>query len=266
MRPDSISILQNHTGKLHIYFTDRGNTSILLAMKLGKHIGKKRVVLQDQGGWITYEQYAKKLKLEVIKVKTDFGIVDVSGLRDILREDDLVLLNSMPGYYALQENMSRLHEICLEKGAFLINDVSGSIGTSASRHGDIMVGSFGEWKPVEVKYGGFIAFDSSSHGEFIAENNTRPVKDFYEDLLPELKRLSLKQKEMFSDAARVKRDLKDKQILHPDHKGYNVIVAFSDEQEKASIVEYCAQKGYEYTLCPRYIRVLADAVSIELKR
>jgi len=46
----------------------------------------------------------------------------------------------------------------------------------------------------------------------------------------------------------------------------NVIIKFDDEEVKQRIIEYCKENNLEYTVCPRYIRVNENAVSIELKR
>jgi hypothetical protein len=59
MKEKCSDILKNLVDKENIFFTDRGNSSILLALKLLKKLGKKKVFIQDQGGWITYEQFIK---------------------------------------------------------------------------------------------------------------------------------------------------------------------------------------------------------------
>ena len=48
--------------------------------------------------------------------------------------------------------------------------------------------------------------------------------------------------------------------------GHNVIVKFNTDEEKEKIINYCDKNELEYTLCPRYIRVEENAVSIEVKR
>ena len=56
------------------------------------------------------------------------------------------------------------------------------------------------------------------------------------------------------------------EILHKNSKGINVIVKFNNEKEKQEIIDYCKSNNYEYTLCPKTIRVLDTAISIEVKR
>jgi len=60
--------------------------------------------------------------------------------------------------------------------------------------------------------------------------------------------------------------LKDFKIIHAEEEGFNVVVRFKNDEEKEKILKYCEQKEYEYTICPRYIRVNENAVCIEVKR
>ncbi len=146
--------------KKYLFFTDRGNRSIKLALMLAKSLGKKKAFIQDQGGWITYDQYLKKLKFEYHFIDTDYGIVDLETLKNHIDSDSVLLINSMPGYFSLQDDMLEIYELCQEKNCLLINDVSGSIGTEQAKFGDIIIGSFGRWKPIYLEYGGFISFNN----------------------------------------------------------------------------------------------------------
>ena len=40
----------------------------------------------------------------------------------------------------------------------------------------------------------------------------------------------------------------------------------NDFVEKEAITMYCESNGYEFTECPRYIRIIEPAISIEVKR
>ncbi|MBD3203149.1 NUDIX domain-containing protein [Candidatus Woesearchaeota archaeon] len=253
--------LQQLTGKKYILFTDRGNTSIKLSLNSAKQKNKNKAFIQDQGGWLTYPQFAKKLKFEVIRLKTDYGIVSLSGL-DVLDSSFTLLINSMPGYIAEQKNMKKIQEICIKKRSFLINDVSGSIGSEIAKYGDIIIGSFGRWKPVNVKYGGFIATDNLSDYLFMMNTNTRKIDMFYSELNQKLANLTKRRKFFYQKNFKIKKELINQKIIHRKNKGFNVIV----KDNKKKIIEYCKKNNYEYTLCPRYIRVLEDAVSIEVKR
>ena len=65
---------------------------------------------------------------------------------------------------------------------------------------------------------------------------------------------------------KIKNDLKEFDVIHRESKGINVIVKFKDDEEKEKIINCCKTNSYEYTVCPRYIRVNENAVSIEVKR
>jgi|FLOH01.1.fsa_nt_gi hypothetical protein len=239
--------LKKLTGKKYIIFTRRCNDSIKLALQIVKNKGFSKILTQDQGGWLTYTQFIEKLNLEEIRIKTNHGIIQQ------LPKGEVLLLHSSPGYYALQEMNF--------KDIFIINDVCGSIGTSSAKVGDLIVGSFGKWKPINLGNGGFIATDDLMMYDFL--------KDLEVDLdfkLLNEKILSLANKLKFykKHSDKAKFDLKDFEILKGE--GINVIVKFSSEDEKEKLINYCDQNNYEFVECPKYIRVLDQAISIEIKR
>ncbi len=265
MKNECKNILKKLTAKKYIFFTDRGNSSIKLALKLANHLGKSKLFLQDQGGWITYEQFAKKLKFEYEYLDTDYGLMKVDILNKHLDKYSVLLINSMPGYVVLQP-MEKISALCKKTGSFLINDVSGSIGTKEAKYGDLVIGSFGRWKPVNIEYGGFIAFNNKSYEKFLKDNFKKQLKDFYKDLHNKLKSLPERLKNFDNINKKVKKQLKDFDVIHRDSKGINVIVKTDSPERKAEVIDFCKTYGYEFTLCPRYIRVLDEAVSIEIKR
>jgi len=262
----AINKLQKLTGKKHIFFTDRGNTSIKLCTKLSKNIGKTKVFIQDQGGWMTYPDFIQKENLELHYLDSDYGILTLSTIKKHIDKESVLLINSMPGYFAMQKDMDKIEKLCSEKGCLLINDVAGSIGSVNAKFGDIIFGSFGRWKPVNNEYGGFIATDIPEYLKFFKENKTFDLKEFYPDLNKKLDDLDKRLKFLHKKVKTVKKQLKDFDIIHRDSDGLNVIVKFFGPEEKLKILDFCKIYGYEFTLCPRYIRVLDDAISIELKR
>lgn len=246
--------LKELTGKKYIYLTKRGNDSILQALKYAKEQGKTKVAIQNQGGWLTYKQYPKKLKMDLIELKTDYGLLD-QELLPSLDDRTVLLINSMPGYCAYQE-MREIQDFCKQKSILLINDATGSVGTKYAQTGDIIVGSFGKWKPVDLGKGGFIACDFN-YGFQESELKGLDIK---------LDKLKQRLKGLWEISERIKHDFKEFKIIHKKFKGINVIIKFTNETEKNQIIQWCGQKGYEYTLCPRYIRVTEPAISIEVKR
>ncbi|MBW2972916.1 DegT/DnrJ/EryC1/StrS family aminotransferase [Candidatus Woesearchaeota archaeon] len=251
--------LQELTGKKKIKLVESGDHAILSVLKFLKSIGKEKVLIQDQGGWLTYRDYPKKAGLEKVELKTDYGIIDISDLKEKADEKSVLLVNSLNGYFS-EQPMEEITEICAEKKCLLVNDASGSIGTELAQIGDIIIGSFGKDKPVNLHYGGFIAFDEdySFEGEFDSAKLAA--------LDEELDKLFARQLRWNGMHWKIKADLKDFDIIHKEKTGINVIVKFKDEKEKEKIIKYCDENKLPYTICPRYIRVNCDAVSIEVKR
>ncbi len=245
-------------GKSSIKLVESGDHAILSVLRHVKSIGKSRVLIQDQGGWLTYKDYSKKAGLEPIELKTDYGIVDLSDLKEKADTKSVLLINSLNGYFC-EQPMDKIAEICTGKKCLLVNDASGSIGTEMAKTGDIIIGSFGKNKPVNLHYGGFITFDE---GEFEGEFD----KEKLDLLSEELDRLFVRLQEWDKINKKIKEELKEFDIIHREKRGINVIVKFSDNEEKQKIINYCEKNNYEYTLCPRRIRVNTNAISIEVKR
>ncbi|MBU1976238.1 MAG: DegT/DnrJ/EryC1/StrS family aminotransferase [Nanoarchaeota archaeon] len=260
MKEQCTAKLHDLTGKKHIIFVSRGNAAIKLALKYVKAQGKTTLLFQDQGGWITYGQFADRLKLDPAKLKTDHGLVSPDLLRN--HNDSALIINSMPAYAFLQD-MNLISKACKNQNIFLINDVSGSIGTPEAKFGDLILGSFGASKPIEVGSGGFIATDSKEVSEFIETEQTRLDFKKLNQALDHLKQRLDTYKKARSG---ILKDLSKYDILNPHSSGINVIIKYNSEEEKEDIEKYCKTHNFKYTLCPRYIRVLEKAVSIEIKQ
>ncbi len=253
--------LRELTKKEFIFITKSGDHSIKYALRLAKNLNKK-TLLQDQGGWITYKQFCQKLKLEYKELTTDFGLIEPKSIEKF--PEFLLLINSMPGYHALQD-MKAIETACKKSSVLLINDASGSIGTEQAQFGDIVLGSFGKNKPINLCHGGFLATDSKEFFDFFSQSfeEYQLEQNIFEK---EAERLGKKLKHWDNMHKKIIKDLQDFRIIHPFHKGINVIVAFSSSEEKEKLIKYCVTNGFEYVLCPKYIRVFEDAVSIEVKR
>ncbi len=124
----------------------------------------------------------------------------------------------------------------------------------------MIVCSFGKWKLIDLGYGGFV---SSNESLDIKED----FDEKYSDRLSEkLDVLDKRLKFLYNKCNKIKKELSSYKIIHKDKKGINVLIGFESEKEKSEIIKYCNENSYEYTLCPRYIRVDRPAVSIEVKR
>ncbi|MBR9699574.1 hypothetical protein GOV09_03915 [Candidatus Woesearchaeota archaeon] len=264
MKSEVIELLKKYTGKRTVYLTQRGNKSIFLALKIVKAMGMTKIIVQDQGGWITYPQYIDRLKLQMVELKTDYGLFDMNSLGKSLDGESAVLVNGLSGYFADQP-MGMINSLCKQKNALLINDASGSIGTEIARYGDIVIGSFGEDKPVNLQYGGFLAFDELDFDKGILDDAVFDA-DKIQRLADKLKQLPERLKFFEKHTHKIKKELAEFEILHSDRKGLNVIVKYKDDHERERIIKYCEKGGYQYVECPRYHKVNVPAISIEVKR
>ncbi|MBR9676585.1 hypothetical protein GOV04_00395 [Candidatus Woesearchaeota archaeon] len=263
-----LSKIRALTGKEYVLLTRRGNIAVLTSFQLAQHKGIENVYLQDMGGWMTYPQYAHKLGLNVIMLKTDYGLIDVDVFEAGVRENSVLLVNSMTGYFAMQD-MAAIQKAAKETNTLLVNDASASIGTNNAKIGDIIIGSFGNAKPVEAGSGGFIATSDQKYFDYLkASTSFNPSPELLEKIdyaltmLPQrLAFLSKKRNEALADLKAY-----DFNVLKPEANGINVIVKYNNEQEKNNIINYCNTHKLEYTMCPRYIRVNDNAISIEIKR
>ena len=262
MRDKCISILKNLTRKKFILFTKRGNIGIRLSLKLAKRLGYSKVLMQDQGGWLTYKQYCNKEKLECIELETRSGLLLFRTIKDY--SGCVLLMNSMPAYAYLQ-NMKLFENVCKGKKIFLINDASGSIGTPQAEKGEVVFGSFGKYKPVDIGAGGFIATDNYEHYNFLEKNNPEFTLD-YEKLLKQLNKLNKRLTYYKIIRKKILDDLRDYDIIHRKKPGINVIVKYYNENERERLINYCNNEKLEYAVCPRVIRVKDEAICIEVKR
>ena len=270
MEEQVIQKLRELTGHKQVRLTDRGNSAIFIALQIAKQAGKTKLLIPDQGGWLTYRDYPKKFGLELEEIKTDYGVINLKDLKQKADKNSVLILAGLAGYLA-EQPLQQISEICRAVSCLFIEDASGSIGNKKLCKGefsDIIIGSFGRWKPVNLEYGGFI----STNNKNFLENSSDLFegKEFDELRLEELdKKLDeINQRTEFlrKTCEKVKQELSDFEIVHKDQPGIVVVVKFSNEETKQKIIKYCEQNDYDYTECPRYIRINEDAISIEIKR
>jgi hypothetical protein len=261
MKKQIVKQLLNNTNHKNVIVLNRGNDAIYAALEIVKNVSAKNIVLiPDQGGWLTYPKYPPQLGFEVVKVKTVRGVIDLVDLEEKAKNAAGILFSSFAGYFA-EQPITAISNICKENNCLVIEDACGSLGDETLCNGnisDIIIGSFGRWKVVEARVGGFISFNNEEWTKFISKECTLSENDLQSILLAfqmnKLDKLLVLQ-------AIVKSDLKDVEILHINRRGINVVT-----EKHPKVLEYCKEKGYEITKCPRYIRVEEEAYSIELKR
>ena len=245
-----------------IFLVSRGNKAIELAFKYLKYNNKRNLLIPKEGGWITYKT-ADRQGLNIKEIDTSDALINLDDLRKKSKLADAFIYNNPSGYF-VENNIKEVYKICRANNCLVILDASPGIGNPKQINGDfcdIMVGSFGRWKAVNLEYGGFIALKGLSY-EIKEDFNGEKIKE----LIEKLNRLPKRLEFLYSRTEKIKKDLNNMNILHRNSKSLNVVIAFKDSHEKKNIIKYCLTEGLEFTECPRYIRVLRQAISIEVKR
>lgn len=269
MKRKIIELLKKYTKHDYIELTSKGDNAIFAALCCAKKNNSKKLILApEQGGWFSYLNYPKKLGFKLQLVKTDYGVIDLKELNKKMQNKNFcALIYANPAGYFAEQPVKEIYEACKKNNCLVILDASGSIGSEIcnGEYADIIVGSFGKWKPVNLGYGGFLSAKEKKY--FAFKSNIANFDEKYLPLLYEKLKNVKKRYKLFNRVnKKIKKDLNKFEILHKDKKGINVIVKFAGEKEKNKIIDYCAKNKYRYTICPRYIRVNENAVSIEVKR
>lgn len=268
MKQKVIDLLKKITRMKYLELTSRGNTSIFSALYCARKLNpKKKVLIPDQGGWFTYKKYPVYLELGVEEVKTDYGIIDLKDLKKKIKNTNCLLYSNPAGYFA-EQDVKEIYNVCKGK-CLVILDVSGSIGLKDfSKYCDFMIGSFGEGKPVNLEYGGFVGVNNKGYFDKPKEifNLTVFEDKYYKPLLEKMENLKKKYQYYNKINKKLKKDLRNFNIIHKDKEGINVVVKYKDNKEKEKIIDYCVKHKYPFRICPFYIRVKEKAISIEVKR
>ena len=102
------NLLKKLTNKKNIFLVDRGDTAIKLSLQA---INKEKILIQDQGGWLSYQKLPN-----IIYLKTNYGILDLNDLEVLI----LVILEKLPKPKI--KNLSRLaYHACFSKFSGLRN-------------------------------------------------------------------------------------------------------------------------------------------------
>ena len=140
----------------------------------------------------------------------------------------------MQGYFAM-DNMDEIMKTASKKGCIVVNDVSGSIGTDSAKVGNLLIGSFGKWKPINLEYGGFIATDEDEFYEnfdasYFDEHLYDDLKQKFEELPKRLETFKKTRKQILDD-------LQSFKIIHKSKPGINVVVKYDDDEIKQRIIK-----------------------------
>jgi len=257
----------------HLEIVFRGNSAIDSALSI---LPKNReLLIPEEGGWIHYQKAPGLLGLTFAEVKCQDAKIDLDDLKNkVSTKKYSAFLYETPGGYFVEEPIQEIYNICKENDCLVILDVSGSIGTGFynSKYADILIGSFGRWKPINAEVGGFVATNDkklwerlwSKLGVLEDSNNLQKISEALKAMPERITFLQETRTKVIADLSTIKEIAQN--ILFPNDYGLVVIVKFADDKEKTLITNYCEQNNLPYTECPRYIRVNSKAISIEIKK
>lgn len=263
---DQISNLTNHD---HVKIVNSGNSAILSVMSSFK--GK--IMIPNQGGWSGFKNIAEFLGIEIVEIPTKLGIINLNTLEEYINKNkvEALFITSFAGYIA-EQPVKQVYEVCEDKKVTLVEDASGSIGDNKKRlsngnHAHIIVASTGSPKIVNVGTGGFI---STNDNEILKKNKFI------------LRTLSADHVTCAGIAAEIKNapDILSKNIevcnsikkefasaIHKDKRGISVALKTENPKKTAYLLrQHLKADGRNIiTTCPRYDRLLIDAICLEIK-
>lgn len=258
----------NSTNHKHSKIVNSGNSAILAAMSNFK--GK--IMVPDQGGWSGFIKIAQFLGLEITYLPTDWGLIDPQILKETIQKEkpEALFLTSFAGYTA-EQPIYEIYEICNEEDVFMVEDASGALGDDKGRlangtHSHVIVASTGSPKIVNVGNGGFI---SSNQKEFL--DNKYILRALKADpitcagISQEIKNAGSFLRETTSACSYLKKHMEN--IIHKDKRGINVILKtqIPRKMSKELRSKLNVHNGGMVSKCPRYDRVLENAVALEIK-
>jgi len=246
--------------------TNSGDSAILTAMSNFN----RKILVPDQGGWSGFIKTAKFLGLEINYLPTDWGLIDPEILKDTLEKEsfDALFLTSFAGYTA-EQPLNEIYKICLEEEVTLVEDASGAIGDRTGKlangkHSHIIVASTGSPKIVNVGNGGFISTNEKNLLE-IPLNFLKADPVTCAGISYEIKNAPTVLSKTIFSCCYLKKELED--VFHIDKRGINVILktdkANTIAKKLRSVLN--VHNGGMISKCPRYDRLMENAVVLELK-
>lgn len=254
------------TGHKYSKITNSGNSAILTVMS--NFEGK--ILVPDQGGWSGFIKAAKFLGLKIGYLKTDRGLIDPEVLKATLGKEDFnaLFLTSFAGYTA-EQPVKKIYKNCLKEEVVLVEDASGAIGDDTGKlangnHSHVIVASTGSPKIVNVGNGGFISTDDLKILETPMNfSKTDPIT--CAGIVEEIKKASSVLSKTIQSCSYLKNEVDN--IFHEDKRGVNVIFKSNDPNHLAKRLRSVlnVHNGGMISRCPRYDRVMENAVALELK-
>ena len=276
LKDKCLKLLRQYTKHDIVKITSSGDAAIFGALVIAKQHGCNTVLVPDQGGWLTYLSFPKILNMIVIEIKTNYGLIDFEELEKAAKKysKSAFLFASFAGYAAPQ-NLEGIYSLCKKYNILMIEDASGSLSHSQLCNGsfsDMIVGSFGKWKIADLGYGGFLSCRDGIITLQIKELNILSLiqekQMNYGILLKKLQGVTGRLHFLLQKTKEIKALCKKQGfiMIHEDAYGIGIFVKYKDNEEKQRILDFCKNNNIEYKECPLYIKVLENAISLEIKR
>lgn len=261
--------ITNITGHKYAKIVNSGNSAILAVMS----VLKGKILIPDQGGWIGFKKIAEFLGIEIIEIPTNLGIIDPEILNEFIdnHNPQALFLTSLAGYIA-EQPVKELFEVCDDRGVVLVEDASGGIGDTEKRMGNgdqahIIIASTGSPKIINVGNGGFI----STNDNELFKNNKYILKTLKADpvtcagIAEEIKNASLILSETIKACDIIKKEFDN--VIHPGKRGITIALRTDDPKKTGYKLRNRLKVvgGNIVSVCPRYERVMTDAVCLEIK-
>ncbi len=267
-----LKVLRHYTNHPIVKITQSGDSAIFGALSLAKQHGYKEILIPDQGGWLSYRTFPKLLDLHITEFKTNYGLLLPEELKK--HKNAALLFASFAGYAAPQP-IEAIAKICKENNLLMIEDASGALSHPTLCNGalsDIIVGSFGKWKIVDLGYSGFLSAKEGIITQSVRDSEIISLIKVtimsYAVLLKKLEGAPKRLQFLLKKTKKIKQLCKKEKfsLIHEQEEGIAIFVKFSSEKEKQKIIEFCKTNKIDWKECPLYIKVLEKAISLEIKR
>ncbi|MBQ2961494.1 DegT/DnrJ/EryC1/StrS family aminotransferase [Methanobrevibacter sp.] len=278
--------LASTTGHSYAKLVSSGNSAILCAM----NSIDGAILIPDQGGWNGFKQMAKFLNKDLITVRTNHGLIDLDNLNESIissSEDGIIDLNDENNKSALfltsfaaytaEQDIKAICDFAHKNNMLVVEDASGAIGDYEKRlangnNSDVIIGSTGSPKIVNVEDGGFITTNDKTLFEksnlLLKTNKASNITAC--GICNELDFAEKNLKKTIDACSYLKEKIEDEtnfEVFHNDKRGINVIIKTEDPKSLSYRLrqEFVLDSHGMITKCPNYNRLKEKAVALEIK-